>query len=578
MPLGGLRTRLLLIVLAPLVPVLVVAFVNARQTREDSLDDVRSNVQSLARVASSWVEQRVETTRQLATGLAREPAVRAGGPRCDRLLAGELRRAPAYQDLLATDARGRITCAARAPARRGLSVARTEWFRDSRATGRPAAAGDFTGPVEPRPALVVAVPIRDRAGRFAGVTAAAIDLRVFNRLTASIDLPRESSLVVIGRGGEILARSPDPERFVGRRLPGAGPARAAARGDRVAELDGLDGRRRIYGFDRVDAGAGDSLTVATGLSRADVGRAADRTLRRTLLVLVLVAIVAVLLAQLVVNAFIARPLLALTSASRRVAAGDLGARSGLPRRSGEVGELAASFDEMVGTMESRQAEIDRSTHERQRLLAELIAAEEEERKRIAEDIHDDSIQALAALLLRLELLESRLEDDDLRRGLGEARQATREAVGRLRHLVFKLSPPALETAGLGSALGGYLQEIGRVWGAETSLESSLESEPSPQPRAMVYRIAVEAVNNAAKHAGGERIEVLLSPADGGVRVRVRDDGSGFDTADAGAVRPGHIGLRSMRERAESAGGWWRVDSAPGRGTTVEFFVPDRGES
>jgi signal transduction histidine kinase len=237
-----------------------------------------------------------------------------------------------------------------------------------------------------------------------------------------------------------------------------------------------------------------------------------------------------------------------------------------------VRALSAPADEMADTLQARQGEIERSTRERRRLLAQLVAAEEEERKRIAGDIHDDSIQALAALLLRLELLEGSLEDDGHRRALVEAREATRDAVARLRHLVFKLSPPALETAGLGPALSGYLDEITRVWGPETELDDLLGSDPSVEVRALTYRIAVEAVNNAAKHGQAERIDVSIAGQDGGVRVRVRDDGTGFDAgADAG---PAHYGLRNMRERAQAAGGWCRVQSAPGAGTTVEFLVPD----
>jgi signal transduction histidine kinase len=237
-----------------------------------------------------------------------------------------------------------------------------------------------------------------------------------------------------------------------------------------------------------------------------------------------------------------------------------------------VRALSVPVDEMADTLEARQGEIDRSIRERQRLLAQLLAAEEEERKRIAGDIHDDSIQAMAALLLRLELLEGRLEDEGHRRALVEAREAARDAVARLRHLVFKLSPPALETAGLGPALVGYLDEITRVWGPETALEDSLRSDPSVGVRALAYRIAVEAINNAAKHGKAGRIDVSVAGQDGGVRVCVHDDGAGFDAdADAG---PTHYGLRNMRERARAAGGWWRVRSAPGTGTTVEFFVPD----
>jgi signal transduction histidine kinase len=156
--------------------------------------------------------------------------------------------------------------------------------------------------------------------------------------------------------------------------------------------------------------------------------------------------------------------------------------------------------------------------------------------------------------------------------MAEARESARAAVTRLRHLMFQLNPPALEMSGLAEALTQYVEEVGRVWGPEASLRGELDGEPASEPRALAYRIAIEAVNNAAKHAKARHIDVTLASQDGGVRVRVQDDGRGFDTATA-SPRPGHMGLRTMRERAEAAGGWWRLESEPGRGTTVEFFVP-----
>jgi signal transduction histidine kinase len=505
-----------------------VAFVNAQHTREDSLGRVRGEMRSLAGLAGSWVQQRVDLTEDRLRTLDASPAVQRGGPECGRWLRAELRRALADENLLVTDEAGRVVCAAR-PA---VAVGTSEWF-DALRRGRASAVGpDLARGVTPRPSLVVAVRRGGAGGGFAGAVAAAVDLRLFNRLAASIQLPRRASVVVLGPGGVVLARHPELSSVLGRAVGATPLGRTARSGVRDAEVDGLDGERRIYGFRRV---AGGSLTVATGVSRAEVGAEADRTLHRTLLVLGLVALLAVPLVLFVANLLIARPL--------------------------------------RGAAAAHEGEIERSTRERRRLLADLVAAEDEVRKRVAEDIHDDSIQALAALLLRLEMLEGRLEDDDLRRRAAEAREAARGAVERLRHLMFQLNPPALETAGLAAALTDYVSEIGRVWERDTSVDSGLDAEPDADSRALIYRIAVEAVNNAAKHSGGGRIDVALEPLDGGVRVRVRDDGDGFDMDAAAVPRPGHIGLSRMRERAEAAGGWWRAESAPGGGTTGEFFVP-----
>jgi signal transduction histidine kinase len=170
------------------------------------------------------------------------------------------------------------------------------------------------------------------------------------------------------------------------------------------------------------------------------------------------------------------------------------------------------------------------------------------------------------------MIESRMEEGDLRASLTEAREAARDAVGRLRHLIFKLSPPALDTAGLVAALEILLDEVSRVWGPAGALESDLRVEPSSELRALVYRIASEAVSNAAKHAQASRITVSVENRDGGVWMRIADDGIGLDVDAARNVAPGHIGLESMRERAEAAGGWWRVTSRPETGTRVEFWV------
>ncbi|HVE68464.1 MAG TPA: histidine kinase, partial [Solirubrobacteraceae bacterium] len=398
---------------------------------------------------------------------------------------------------------------------------------------RGAIASDFARAVSARPSLVVAVRRTGPGGRFAGAIATAVDLRVFDRPAASTDFPRRASIVLLGPGSVVLARHPALPGLLGRRV-GATPVGQAARrevGD--AELNGLDGVRRIYGFDRIGEGR-EALVVAAGLSRSEIAAPADRTLHRTLLVLGLIALLAVPAALLVANLLIARPV---------------------------RGDAAA-----------RQGEIEHSVRERQRLLAELVAVEEQERERIAGDIHDDSLQALAVLMLRLELLEARIEDDDVRASLVEARESARAAVARLRHMIFQLTPPELETIGLAAALEKYLAEIGRVWDRETSVRSELDADPVPESRALIYRIAIEGVNNAAKHAGDGRIDVERTPQDGGVRVAVRDDGVGFEVEAVSPV-PGHLGLGSMRDRATAAGGWWRVESAPGQGTTVEFFVP-----
>jgi signal transduction histidine kinase len=107
------------------------------------------------------------------------------------------------------------------------------------------------------------------------------------------------------------------------------------------------------------------------------------------------------------------------------------------------------------------------------------------------------------------------------------------------------------------------------------VDNRLESEPGPESRAVLYRVALEALTNVRKHAHASSVDVLLERRGVGVAVRVRDDGEGFEVPSPEAARGGgHIGLLSMRERAEAAGGRFSLTTAPGEGTTVDFWMPE----
>jgi signal transduction histidine kinase len=217
---------------------------------------------------------------------------------------------------------------------------------------------------------------------------------------------------------------------------------------------------------------------------------------------------------------------------------------------------------------------------RRALLARLVRAQEEERQTIASDIHDDSIQVMTAVGMRLYSLRKRLTDLDQLAALDEFARTLSEATSRLRSLMFELRPPALDREGLGAALRLYLENNEDEQGPAYELEDRLITEMSPEVRAVVYRIAQEALTNIRKHAQAKRVHVLLEPMGVGVRVRIADDGVGLPPGQSDRSAPGHLGLTAMRERAELAAGWWRIESPPGGGTVVEFWIPgdpDDGE-
>ena len=225
-----------------------------------------------------------------------------------------------------------------------------------------------------------------------------------------------------------------------------------------------------------------------------------------------------------------------------------------------------------GTERRARAELERKLAARRAILAHLTSTSEGERQRIANDIHDDSIQAVTAVGIRLQLLRRSLTSPEHLELVDELAEAIHLAISRLRNLLFELHPPALDSDGLSAALRTYLDQAGARSETRFTLDDRLTEQPSAQTRLILYRVAQEALMNVRKHAHARNAVVSLAHRDGGYEVRVTDDGDGFDVSGVDAT-PGHLGLSAMRERAEFAAGRLRIESAPGQGTTVEVWMP-----
>lgn len=222
--------------------------------------------------------------------------------------------------------------------------------------------------------------------------------------------------------------------------------------------------------------------------------------------------------------------------------------------------------------------VDRLEEERRRLAADLVDAEEKERMRIAAEVHDDSLQVLSALDMRIHTLVRGEEDAERRRALETAQEMVRLASERLRNLVFDLRPPELERVGLGAVLRANLERLSAELGIDVELHDHLETPPLPAAGIVIYRIAQEALANVRRHSRAGSVVVTLAQHDGGCLMEIRDDGQGFDPMERAGESSKHFGLTVMRERAETVGGWVRVESLPGKGTMVEAWVPGSGRA
>jgi two-component system sensor histidine kinase UhpB len=266
--------------------------------------------------------------------------------------------------------------------------------------------------------------------------------------------------------------------------------------------------------------------------------------------------------MVLLNAWLLRrrfaPLEELIRAMERVDFGGRDPRSAIPTANvEEVARLHTAFDRMLERLEA----------ERDRTATAVLKAQEGERARLARDLHDEANQALTGVLLRLEAT-AQDAPPELREELRETKGVATQAMEELVRLARELRPVALDDLGLGAALRTQVDEFGRRAGLETSLSipsAGLEDLHADE-QIVVYRIVQEGLSNVARHSGARRVRVEVERPSGGTVVRLADDGSGFTPS---AAAPG-LGLKGMRERAVLAGGRFCVESAPGRGTTIEL--------
>ncbi len=274
-------------------------------------------------------------------------------------------------------------------------------------------------------------------------------------------------------------------------------------------------------------------------------------------------------AAIVLTRLIVDPIVSLVGVTRRVGQGDLAARAEV-LASDEIGVLAAAFNAMVDDLEANQVTIVEKETARTRLLDQLITAQEEERKRIARQLHDGVGQSLNSLVLGLSNLAG--SNGDRAAEAERLRATTLDTLQSVRQLGRELRPSVLDDLGLVEAITVYATELAALHpGLTIDTHLAMDRRLEPSVETAIYRMIQEGVTNAARHSGGRLVSVVVDQTSFSTRVIVEDDGHGFDV-DAVRRRSGGVGLHAMRERAELVGGSVELESGE-LGTTVFIEVP-----
>ena len=235
-----------------------------------------------------------------------------------------------------------------------------------------------------------------------------------------------------------------------------------------------------------------------------------------------------------------------------------------------------SLSPLSSAQAGRVIAIVRDLTERRRLKGfgvGALRAAEEERSRIARELHDDTAQSLASLLMWLRVLEKRLEGHPALKDLGRMRTWLHDTMEGVRRIARGLRPPELEDVGLAAALRRYVRERFDAITVEFEFDGA-EDHLAPEQQLVLYRIAQEALSNAVRHGGAGHIRLMIGrdSRSRGVQLQIIDDGRGFAPESAGEPGSG-LGLVGMDERAQLAGGRFRVESQPGEGTRIVVVLP-----
>jgi signal transduction histidine kinase len=605
--LASLQTRLLLLVLLAVIPVLGLTVYTNLEERQFTKANVLENAMRLSRLISADHERLIEGARQLLVTLVRLPAVRDRNPAaCNALLADLLTRHSSYANLGVIDGDGNVFCSA-LPMTGSVYAGDRVYFRRAVET-RDFAIGDYQiGRITGKATLVFGYPVLDDGGHVRAVIFAALDLAWLNALASQAGLPRGSILTVIDRHGTILSRYPDEGKWVGNLMPEPLVLNAilTQQGNGTTEAAGTDGIPRLFSFAPF-GGATQSANayVSVGIPAAVAFAGPNRILARNIALLALVAGLALAAAWVGGNLFIVRQIRALVGATKRVAAGELGVRTGLPQGQGELSQLAGAFDQMAVSLDCAheqrllEEELRRKNYQLEQQNLAIQEANRLKTEFVSMVSHElrtplTSIQGYAELLLedkqipevqRESLTIVKKNSDRLLGLINDLLDLSRMEAGRV-----DLHRTSLDLARLIPEVAGSLRPLIDAKRQRFRLDLG-EVLPAVWADAdRVTQILTNLISNAHKYTRVEgSITVAARRDDGFVRVDVSDTGVGlcpedqaqlftkfFRARDRSPQAAGGTGLGLVITRllVELHGGQITVSSAPGHGSTFSFSLP-----
>ncbi len=561
---GSIRVRLLALVILVVLPAgALVAFSGIRERQNDEAN-VRNNASQLVQVVAGQYLKTREGAEQLITGVAQLDQLKDSG-QCNDMLRQMAHGFSQYHNIHIADPQGQVICSSAYPDVPPTTIGDRPYFLDALAT-RSFAEGPYQiGRVTGRPSIGYAFPIIDDDGTILGAVATSLDLAWMNQLLSSVKVPAGATVLFLDRFGTVLAQYPD-SGWVGQSMRNSKLFQDLPKNSQQTfTADGPDGKGRLFGSTRLSAEAGGGSFVV-GLPASMAYATANFDMKRNLILLGAVSIFALITAWYFGDMLFFHDIRRLVLTSRRLAAGDLTARSGIAPKEDEVGVLVHAFDEMADSLSERQ----RLQDEHVRLSRELQS--KKEREQLAQQLHDDVAQFFFGISLVCNDATV-LEDDSegLRQRLRKVRELAATGAGQTRQAIKYLSgdAPALSVV---DALNSLTQP--KPFGGPqvvVKLDATVD-DLSEARKELIYSAAREAIYNAVKHSDATRVEIKLAEKRKNLVLSVTDNGQGNASAIRDAVRLKRgYGLRTLRDKTVQAGGSMMIrDNNAGVSLTIRL--------
>jgi signal transduction histidine kinase len=581
----SLKTRLYLLVLAAFIPVAVLIFFVAEEQKTTETHAILHRTMMLARATADEEDGRLKAVRNMLATVA--DVVRLAPGRADRLstlMSDVLQRSDVYADMGILDLEGRLAIAA-GPSADIRRYGDRDWFQACLQGGEPT-IGPYHGEhIDNRPVLYFAYPGRDDHGRINAVVFAALDLDRLNRniFKTLAELPRGSRLTLLDETRGVLrydaetGRWSTPENFnpdLRRRMTDGRPGILSAADEKNVP--------RIYAFAPLASSLRNrQFFVVLEVPREPTLAASKRLFRRNVALLAVSALLAVLSIWWAGDVFILKRVRAMVDATRRLASGDLGARIGRIGVRDELSHLAGVFDEMAATLQSRiqreeqvMASLEHSREQLRKLAAYQQEVREEERIRIAREIHDQFGQSLTILKMDLSWLKKHWEEErpKVEGKMGAMADIIDEALKTLHAVTSELRPVILDDFGLAAAIEWQIEEFGSRTGIACRMEKIGPEPDLPKDQATaLFRIFQEILTNIMRHARADRVDVRLEKRGGRLIIEARDNGRGISESEINDSKS--FGLLGMRERLYPWNGRVDFEGRSGQGTVVTVRLP-----